>query len=459
MNYVSTRGGLAPIGFQDAVLMGLSRDGGLIVPDRIPDASAHLAAWRALAYPELAAAVMGLFADLPVAEWRTLVARSYAAFRHPDITPVVAVGPIHILELSHGPSLAFKDIALQFLGNLFDFILSRRDRRLNVVAATSGDTGSAAIQGLRGKPRLRIFVMYPHGRVSPIQEAQMTSVLDGNVFNLAIEGAFDDCQRILKELFNDLAFRDRACLGSVNSINWARLLPQVVYYFYAAFRVMERTGARRVRFAVPTGNFGDIFAGYLAARMGLPIARLVLATNENDVLARFYQTGVYHPMPARPTISPSMDIQVASNFERYLYYRAGEDPGRVLRLMKDLAARGRMEDRPAGPGPVDPLIVAGTAGTSDALATIRECHERHGYLLDPHGAVGVCVASRHLDPAEPMISLATAHPAKFAETIRRATGRDLAHHPALDSLQGLPTRRDLLPAETPAVRDYIAARV
>ncbi len=438
MNYVSTRGGMAPVRFQDAIMTGMARDGGLLLPEHIPSVTDRLAAWRDLSYEDLAFEVMRLFADdLPEADLRDLINRSYATFRHPDVTPIRCVDGIHVLELFHGPTLAFKDVALQFLGNCFEYVLERRHCQLNVLAATSGDTGSAAISGLRGRRNIRIFVMHPHGRVSPIQERQMTSVLDDNVFNLAVEGTFDDCQRIMKTLFADLDFKDGYELGTVNSINWARVLAQIVYYFFGAFRVMRLTGASRVQIAVPTGNFGDIFAGYVAHRMGLPVSRLVLATNENDILARFFTTGDYSQGPVRATISPSMDIQVASNFERYLYYRVEQDPARLSALMKSFAVSGRLGLPPEG-SRMDDTIVAGTANTVHTLETIREFHARHGYLLDPHTAVGVQVAREFHRPGEPMICLATAHPAKFGQAIIDATGQDLAHHPVLDALRHRP---------------------
>ena len=459
MNYVSTRGGIDPVGFSDAVMMGLARDGGLLLPRSLPDVRDRLDAWRRLSYPDLAFELMRLFVDLPDDALRPMVARSYGVFRHPEVTPVVPVGGVHVLELFHGPTLAFKDVALQFLGNLFECLLGKSSRHMNIVAATSGDTGSAAIEGVRGRERIRIFVLHPHGRVSPVQERQMTSVLDDNVFNIAVDGTFDDCQGLVKAVFSDLEFRDRHALGAVNSINWARVLAQIVYYFYGAFRVMDRTGSRRVRFAVPTGNFGDILAGYLAARMGLPIGRLVLATNENDILSRFFNSGVYSLGRVVETLSPSMDIQVASNFERYLYYRAGEDPRRLKAMMDQFAAAGRLDAGRGPDGVVDRLFAAGVGDMEATLRAIRRFQENHGYLLDPHTAVGVHVAARWMDPAEPMICLATAHPAKFGDAIRRACGRDLARHPSIDRLEGLPVRRDRLPASVSALRDYLAARI
>ncbi len=456
MKYISTRGRIAPVGFQEAVMTGLARDGGLLIPRTLPQVADRLDQWRRMSYVELAVEVIALFADLERTELDRLVRRSYASFASPEVTPVVRVGPVHILELFHGPTLAFKDVALQFLGNLFEHVLRRTGGELNILAATSGDTGSAAIHGVRGREHMQIFVLHPAGRVSPLQERQMTTVLDDNVHNLALSGSFDDCQAIVKALFNDLEFRDRYALGSVNSINWARILAQMVYYFYATFRVQETTGAARVRFAVPTGNFGDIFAGYLAARMGLPIGRLVLATNENDILSRFFTTGEYRKGAVRLTLSPSMDIQIASNFERYLYYRSGESADQVNTWMAQFDAQGVISVPRASGAGIDGLIVGGCGTTEETLAVIRRYQEQDGYLLDPHTAVGVQVGEAHLHPEEPMICLATAHPAKFSEAITRALGRDLAHHPILDALKDLPTRKECLPADQEAVRAVLA---
>lgn len=436
-------------------MTGLARDGGLLLPDSIPDVRPQLAAWTSLGYTELAYEIIRLYADIPEADLRNLIARSYSTFHHPEITPVRQLGDIHLLELFHGPTLAFKDVALQFLGPLFEYILKRTGGDLNILAATSGDTGSAAIAGVRGRERIRIFVMHPRGRISPLQERQMTTVLDPNVSNIAVEGSFDDCQHIVKTLFGDLAFKDRYSLAAVNSINWARILAQVVYYFHSAFRVMVRTGATGVKFSVPTGNFGDIFAGYIAARMGLPIRQLILATNENDILSRFFNTGLYEKGPVHTTLSPSMDIQAASNFERYLYYRFDSDPAAVRKAMADFEATGRLAVTPAADGTIDPLIAAGRATSRETLDIIRDFNARHSYLLDPHTATGVHVGLQHLDAETPLICLATAHPAKFGQAIQEATGRDLAHHPLLDGLRDLPTRCLTLPADAGEVRHLI----
>ena len=460
MKYFSTRGGIEPVDFQAAVMMGLARDGGLLLPESFPQLTPQtLKAWRKLSYIDLAVAVMLPFVDMPEADLRRLVTRSYATFRNPEITPVVPVGDVFILELFHGPTLAFKDVALQFLGNLFEHVMQQTGQELNILGATSGDTGSAAIYGVRGRERIRIFIMHPHNRISKVQEQQMTSVLDNNVFNLAVEGTFDDCQNIMKAVFNDLAFKDKYALGTVNSINWARLLAQVVYYFYAAFRVMDITGVERVSFSVPTGNFGDIFAGYVAGRMGLPIERLVLATNENDILARFFQDGVYERSKVHATLSPSMDIQVASNFERYLYYRAGADSGRLCGWMKTFSEKGRLVVEPDAAGVVDELIVAGAGDTAQTLTTIRDFYERYNYLLDPHTAVGVHVGRMLKRPGETLICLATAHPAKFGAAIAQAVGRDVAEHAVINSLKDLPTRMDVVPAAVDDVKKFMVDRI
>ena len=459
MRYISTRGATQPMGFQDAVLTGLADDGGLLIPESIPDVSDWLDDWAKLSYQDITYEILRLFVDLPNDDLRELIDRSYANFRHPEIAPAWSVGPIHILELFHGPTLAFKDIALQFLSNFFEYILTRTGKRLNILGATSGDTGSAAIHGVRGRERINIFIMHPHGRVAPLQERQMTSVLDPNVFNIAIEGTFDDCQRIMKSIFSDLDFKQRYSLGAVNSVNWARVMVQIVYYFSAGLYVMDQERVSRVRFAVPTGNFGDVLAGYYASRMGLPINRLILATNENDILARFFNTGEYSLGHVVPTLSPSMDIQVASNFERYLYYRLGEDPAKLTALMRAFGSTGRLSVPPLADGSVDALFAAGVGTTADTLATIRKYHELYHYLLDPHTAVGVHVAEQHLQAGEPTVCLATAHPAKFSEAIREATGKDLAHHEFLDKLADAETRMTVLPADETAVRKFIEEHV
>lgn len=455
MRYISTRGGTAPLNFTDAVMTGMAPDGGLLLPESIPDMRDRLDAWRSLSYAELAQEVIRPFADLEAGALADLLARGLSTFRHPEVTPLRTVGDVRILELFHGPTLAFKDVALQFLGNLFEYVLERSGGHLNILGATSGDTGSAAIAGVRGRRNMRVFMLHPAGRTSRVQMLQMTTVLDENVFNVAVDGTFDDCQNIVKTLFADLPFKRRYALGAVNSINWARVLAQVVYFFYGAFRAMDATGAQQVGFSVPTGNFGDIFAGYMAWRMGLPIRKLVLATNENDILARFFATGEYVPGPVHATLSPSMDIQVASNFERYLYYRTGTRPERVAAMMEALRADGRFAaGSPSAEVEADPFV-AGTAREEETLETIRRLYKDHDYLVDPHTAVGVAVGRKHLAEGEPMICLATAHPAKFGGAITRALGTDFAHHPLVDGLEDRPTRCANVKASVADVRDYI----
>lgn len=472
MKYISTRGQMDPIGFQDAVMTGLAPDGGLLLPESLPNVSDKLGGWKDLSYTELAFEVMSLFAtDIPPAELRQLINESYATFDHPEVAPSVKVGDLYILELFHGPTLAFKDVALQFLGNLFAYILERRGGELNILGATSGDTGSAAIHGVRGKPNINIFVMHPAGRTSPLQEKQMTSVLDPNVFNLAVDGTFDDCQHIMKTSFADVPFKIEHSLGSVNSVNWARVLAQTVYYFYSAFRVMKETGAESVQFSVPTGNFGDILAGYLAQRMGLPIHKLILATNENDILSRFFNSGVYGKTGVVSTISPSMDIQVASNFERYLYYLVGQDAARLAAMMSRFEKSGELAVELNADGQVDDLFAAGRGDTPNTLAIIKRYHTEHGYVLDPHTAVGVLVAEEFnrgragspsapltAGPAVPTICLATAHPAKFTQAIVDAIGEEV-HHPILDALADAPTRCDSIDNDVDAVKRYVVDHI
>ena len=469
MRYISTRGGVEPVAFTQAVMMGLADDGGLLIPESIPGAS--LDAWRELPYNELAYEVMRPFtADVPQADLRSLIERAYADRFDPEVTPVVRAGELYLLELWHGPTLAFKDIALQLLGNLFEYILGRSGGpsrpgggELNILGATSGDTGSAAICGVRGRERINIFMMYPHGRVSPIQERQMTTVADGNVHCLAVEGSFDDCQRIMKTLAGDLSLKRQYSLGAVNSVNWARVLAQIVYYFKGVFEVQRMSGRQNVRVAVPTGNFGDILAGWYARAMGLEISQLILATNANDILSRFFSSGEYSLGDLCQTLSPSMDIQVASNFERYLYHKVGDDPRRLTELMAELSRSGSLRVEVGPDGVVDPAFAAGAGSEQDCLATIKKYHQQYGYLLDPHTAVGVAVAERSAaadgGEGDPIICLATAHPAKFPEAIREATGEDLAHHPAIEALADLPTRREVLPNDPQAVRDFLIKTV
>ncbi|MFZ3207760.1 MAG: threonine synthase [Geobacteraceae bacterium] len=456
MRYISTRGGIEPISFKAAVMMGLATDGGLLLPERIPLITTEtLDAWRSLSYRELAFKVISLFAtDIPAYDLERLINRSYNHFDNREITPVVREDGVYILELFHGPTLAFKDVALQLLGNLFEYLLKERGERMNIIGATSGDTGSAAIHGVRGKKNINIFILHPFLKTSPIQALQMTTVLDANVHNIAVKGTFDDCQDIVKALFNDLPFKERHGLGAVNSINWARILAQVVYYFYAWFRVNE-AGGNNIVFSIPTGNFGDIFAGYVAKRMGLPIDKLLLATNENNILTRFINEGDYSLGQVVSTVSPSMDIQVASNFERYLFYLLYEEPDRVREAFAELAQSGRMEFSAAERQRVSKDFVSRSVTQEETLETIARFHEATGYLLDPHTAVGVRAAlDSGINDLTP-VCLATAHPAKFSEAVQKATGIAPPYPPALSGITKLPTRCDVLEADMPTIKAFI----
>ncbi len=456
MKYVSTRGGIEPVGFAQAVMMGLATDGGLLVPAEIPVVDpGTLRRWASLSFQELALEVLSPYVgdDIPRGDLRDLIARSYAGFSHREVTPVVAVGGIRVLELFHGPTAAFKDVALQLLGNLFEYLLERDGGRLNILGATSGDTGSAAIYGVRGKERIQIFILHPKGRVSPIQERQMTTVLDANVHNIAIRGTFDDGQRIVKALFNDLTFKSEYHLGAVNSINWARILAQTVYYFYAWGRLSGGDPERQVGFSVPSGNFGDCFAGYLARRMGLPVGRLLIATNRNAILARFVHTGSYEAGPVYQTLSPAMDIQIASNFERYLYHLQDQDPAPVRGLLEGMQETGRLAVDVSRLARVQADFAAASVSDSETLAQIRETFAETGYILCPHTAVGVRAAQG--DPE--LVCLATAHPAKFAEAVREAIGREAPPPPSLQGLLDKETRCAELDATTDAVAGHIRA--
>jgi threonine synthase len=435
-------------------MMGLATDGGLLVPREIPTADpGTLRRWASLRFQDLALEVVSPFVgdDIPWEDLRGLIARSYATFSHPEVTPLVRVGEVPILELFHGPTAAFKDVALQLLGNLFEYLLRRDGGRLNIVGATSGDTGSAAIYGVRGKERIHCFILHPKGRVSPIQERQMTTVLDANIHNIAIRGTFDDGQRIVKALFNDLDFKSEYHLGAVNSINWARILAQTVYYVYAWGRLSVGDPQRPVGFSVPSGNFGDCFAGYLARRMGLPVERLLIATNRNDILARFVHTGVYAAGAVYQTLSPAMDIQIASNFERYLYYLHDQDPAPVRALLQGMQQTGRLAVDGERLARVQADFEAQAVSDGETLGQIRETFAATGYILCPHTAVGVCAARGY--PG--LICLATAHPAKFAEAVREAIGREAPPPPALQGLMDKEARCAELDASTEAVEDHI----
>jgi len=452
MKYVSTRGGVRDLSFCDAVMMGLASDGGLLVPESIPDISDELSQLVGLEYCDLAFEVMSRFVDdIPEDELKALIERSYSTFDDPKVTPVVEVGDLHVMELFHGPTLAFKDVALQFLGNVFEYILKQRGGALNILGATSGDTGSAAIAGVRGKDNINIFIMFPEGKTSDLQEKQMTSVLDDNVQNLAIEGSFDDCQSILKSVFNDLPYKEEHQLGAVNSVNWARVLAQVVYYF-SAYSQLGAPASFEV--AVPTGNFGNIFAGYIARRMGLPIKRLILATNQNDILHRFFSTGRYERGDVHFSHSPAMDIQVASNFERYLYYEFEENADRVGEFMKSFLETGSAVVN-FNTLNFDAAFASGSTTDETTLETIATVHAETGYLMDPHTAVGVSVGQGLRNSELPLVCMATAHPAKFDDVLEKSLPDENVTHPTLEAIKEAETRKSILPPDPEVVKQFI----
>ncbi|UCI32593.1 threonine synthase [Mesorhizobium sp. B4-1-4] len=460
MQYVSTRGEAPALGFSDAVLAGLARDGGLYVPREWPQFSpSEIRAMRGLAYPDLAIRVLSPFlgGDIPAPVFERLVREAYATFRHEAVCPLVQTGPnTFVLELFHGPTLAFKDVAMQLLARLMDHMLAERGRHATIVGATSGDTGGAAIDAFAGRSRTDIFILFPHGRVSPVQQRQMTTSKAENVHALAIEGNFDDCQGLLKDMFNDHPFRDRVALSGVNSINWARIMAQIVYYFSSALSL----GApdRPISFTVPTGNFGDIFAGYAAKKMGLPIERLVIATNDNDILARTFATGEYRTKGVFATTSPSMDIQVSSNFERLLFEASNRDAATVRRYMAGLKQSGAFTIEAAEIARMRSEFDAGRAEMDEVAATIRSTLAGSDYLLDPHTAAAVHVASGKAAGATPMVVLGTAHPAKFPAAVEAASGVSPALPAWLGGLMTFEEKYTVLPSDLKMVEDYVGRR-
>jgi threonine synthase len=440
-----------PQRFSDILLEGLAPDGGLYVPEAYP--KADLAAWRGKSYAELATAILQQFMD-DVPDLEALVARTYtrAVFGSDDIAPLKTLEPgLHLLGLANGPTLAFKDLALQLLGHLFEQVLRRRGQKLNILGATSGDTGSAAEHAMRGKQGMNVFMLSPHGRMSAFQAAQMYALQDANIHNLAVKGVFDDCQDLVKQVNADAAFKARYRIGAVNSINWARVAAQVVYYFWGYFRA-TRSDSERVAFAVPTGNFGNIHAGYVARAMGLPVARLILATNENDVLDEFFRSARYRVRRAAvATSSPSMDISKASNFERYAFDLVGRDPKRIVALWGQLERDGEFALQGSSG------FVSGKSTHADRLATIREAHRKYGVTIDPHTADGVKVGLAHREAGVPLICLETALPAKFAATIKEALGREPERPQGFEGLENLPQRFELIEPRAEAVKRYIGA--
>lgn len=462
MRYISTRGAAPKLGFDDVLLAGLARDGGLYVPEAWPQLSAaEIAGLKGLNYPKLAARVMKPFVAGSVVEsaFPDLVRDAYSMFDDPAVAPLQKIGPDeYLLELFHGPTLAFKDMALQLVGRLFDRVLAARGARVTVVGATSGDTGSAAIAACRDRPAIDIFILHPEGRISEVQRRQMTTVLAPNVWNIAIAGSFDDCQDLVKAMFNDTPFRDALNLSAVNSINWARIMAQIPYYFSAA--VALGAPEREVAFAVPTGNFGNVYAGYVARAMGLPISQLVVGSNRNDILTRFLDSGEMSMREVEPSLSPSMDIQVSSNFERLLFDLLGRDGALVKQAMERFRAERRLPIGRAEWQAAARLFSGLRVDDEATKRTIAEISRVTGILVDPHSAVGIAAGlARRRDPHVPMVYLATAHPAKFPDAIEAATGLRPAAPPRLAGLLKMPERMSRLPNDLKSVEAFVRAKV
>ncbi|HJV05806.1 MAG TPA: threonine synthase [Chromobacteriaceae bacterium] len=463
MRYISTRGGMQPQAFSDTILMGLAPDGGLALPESYPQVGRkELDAWRQLSYADLAFEVIRLFAtDIPEADLKDIVSRTYTAavYGSADITPVKRLHDgLVILELSNGPTLAFKDMAMQFLGNLFEYVLAKKGEELNIVGATSGDTGSAAEYAMRGKAGINVFMLSPDGLMSPFQRAQMYSLQDANIHNIAITGMFDDCQDIVKAVQNDHAFKAKYKIGTVNSINWARIVAQVVYYFKGYFNATE-SNDEQVSFCVPSGNFGNVCAGHIARQMGLPVQRLIVATNENDVLDEFFKTGIYRPRGSADTYvtsSPSMDISKASNFERFVFDLVGRDPAKVKALWAQVE-RGEGFDLSANLADARDTFgfVSGKSSHADRLATIRRVDAEDGVVVDTHTADGIKVAREVRRPDETVVCLETALPAKFADTIREALDRDPPRPAGYDGIEQLPQKVVVFDADAAKVKAFI----
>ncbi|HZF75326.1 MAG TPA: threonine synthase [Acetobacteraceae bacterium] len=459
MRYISTRGEAAPRDFQGVLLAGLAEDGGLFLPEAWPVLT--VAEWRALRgmpYPELAAHILSLFTGgAPDRATLTAICRdAYAGFGHPAVAPLVQVGPqVFVQELFHGPTLAFKDMAMQPLGRLFDHVLAARGERVTIVGATSGDTGSAAIEACRDRAAVDIVILHPEGRTSPVQRRQMTTVLSANVANLAVKGSFDDCQDLVKGMFGDAPFREEMRLAAVNSINWARVALQIPYYVTAALAL----GApdREVAFSVPTGNFGNVLAAWAARRMGLPIAQLIVASNRNDILTRFLSANDMTMREVEPSLSPSMDIQVSSNFERLLFELLGRDPRATAGMMRRFRAEGRMPVPDAAWRQAAQLFRGFALGDEATLAEIRRLHEEAGYLADPHTAIGTAaaIACRPADASIPVVVAGTAHPAKFPDAVRQATGISPPLPPRLADLYEREERYSVLPADLGAIEAFV----
>ena len=458
--YISTRGEAPRLSFSETTLAGLAQDGGLYVPEACPQLPpSELSNMSHQHYLEIAWRVILPFVgeDIPSADLMKMLKAAYKNFSHPDIAPLHRFDDnFYLLELFHGPTLAFKDVALQFLGQVFDYILARKKQRVTIVGATSGDTGSAAIEAFKGRSNADVFILHPHNRVSEVQRRQMTTVIAPNVFNIAVEGSFDDCQDLVKAMFNDQKFRHEMHLSAINSINWARILAQVVYYVYAAARI-----GRPVTFCVPTGNFGNIYAGYMAQSMGAPVEKLIAATNRNDILHRFFESGEMRAALVAPSLSPSMDIQISSNFERLLFDLYGRSGFMVKQTMKYFRDEGPFRLSPEIMAQVKKLFASGRQDDAETLETIKRIYQQKNYILDPHTAVGVGVAEAYqkANPQSVIVSLATAHPAKFPQAVMKAIGITPELPPQMADLYERPEKYEVLPANLSQIQQFVRGRV
>lgn len=463
MKYISTRGQAASLDFEDAMLAGLARDGGLYVPEVWPTfTNDQIQQMQGMSYTEIAFEVMAPFVEGSIErdEFKALIDEAYSGFAHSAVAPLVQQDDnLWLLELFHGPTLAFKDFAMQILGLLMDRALTKRGERATILGATSGDTGGAAIEAFRGRDSIDIFILHPHGKVSDVQRRQMTTAREENVFNIALDGNFDDCQSVVKALFNDLEFRDGYLVTGVNSINWARIMAQIVYYFSAGVALGSPT--REVSFAVPTGNFGDVFAGFVASRMGLPIKELIVATNVNDILVRTLETGSYKPLGVTATYSPSMDIQVSSNFERLLFEMTGRDASRISSIMNDLSSAGEFTLSENELSPMRAIFKGFCIDEETTFKTIKQLYDINGYMIDPHSAIALTAGRRALqsgDSSIPMIALATAHPAKFPDVVTKATSEAVVQPARLAAQLHENERVKRLPNDIDEVKDYIRSK-
>jgi len=466
MRYISTRGNMLPKAFSEVVLSGLASDGGLVIPESYPKISkSELEEWRNLNYPDLAFKILSKFVDdIPGTDLRGIIDRTYTpeAFHSDEIAPLNTLEPgIHILSLSNGPTLAFKDIAMQFLGNIFEYILAKTGEELNILGATSGDTGSSAEYAMRGKNGIRVFMLSPQGKMTGFQTAQMFSLQDPNIFNIAIRGVFDDCQDIVKIVSNDSEFKKKYHIGTVNSINWARIAAQIVYYF-KGYYAATHSNNQLVSFSVPSGNFGNICAGHVAFMMGLPIKRLILATNENDVLHEFFSTGCYRPRAAeetKHTSSPSMDISKASNFERFIFDMTSRDAEKVRKLWEEVDNNRAFDI--SGTQLWEKIrkshIISGTSNHKARIETIREIHRKYGVLVDPHTADGLKVGFEHCEKDIPLVCLETALPAKFSESIVEAVGVEPSRPDGYYNLEDLPQRYVEMDADATEIKTFISS--